>query len=371
LRDQPADYFETALEYTNRCLTLREPRLQRAGRTQHLAAEIVRADFQADKVLLTNGFSTAEPLVVARAIGPHIGHEFEPYQFPQPPTVRVNGVIPMHGEQGADLHFDVDGRSFAWWKFRVPRISGQVDWVQDHLRLNNVRTEFYHGHSLGHAAFAFHPEQGADFDFYAAVTNADFHLLMSDLSSRTNRLEGTLTGRLQITHANAKDPHSWMGRGRVELRDGLIWDIPIFGFLSPVLDAMLPGLGSSRASEGSATFTITNSVIHSDDLEIRANMMRLQYWGTLDSQGYVDAHVEAVLLRDTWVFGRVLSLALWPVSKLFEYRVTGTLREPKSEPIYFVPKLVLFPFHPIRTLKDLMPQEPDYTQTNMPPASLP
>jgi len=40
---------------------------------------------------------------------------------------------------------------------------------------------------------------------------------------------------------------------------------------------------------------------------------------------------------------------------LFEYHVTGPLNNPKSEPIYVLPRLLLFPLHPIRTLEDMIP----------------
>ena len=66
-------------------------------------------------------------------------------------------------------------------------------------------------------------------------------------------------------------------------------------------------------------------------------------------------HVTAQLLRDTWVVGPLVSTVLWPVSKLFEYHITGSLKDPKSEPIYVLPKLLLLPLHPIRTLEDIIP----------------
>ena len=91
---------------------------------------------------------------------------------------------------------------------------------------------------------------------------------------------------------------SWNGHGDLNLRDGLIWDIPLFGIFSDVLNGMVPGLGSSRASAGTCTFAITNGIIRSDDLDIRSTGMRLQYRGTLDFQGQVNARVEAELLRD-------------------------------------------------------------------------
>ena len=65
--------------------------------------------------------------------------------------------------------------------------------------------------------------------------------------------------------------------------------------------------------------------------------------------------------------GRVLSLVLWPVSKVFEYKITGPLGDPKMAPLYFVPKLMLLPLHPLDTMKELLPKTPEATGTNAPP----
>ena len=84
--------------------------------------------------------------------------------------------------------------------------------------------------------------------------------------------------------------------------------------------------------------------------------------GSLSTLGFY-----AELLRDMWLVGPVVSTVLWPVTKLFEYKVAGTLGQPKAEPVYFVPKIVLMPFHPLRTLKELIPAEPVPAGTNSPP----
>jgi hypothetical protein len=192
----------------------------------------------------------------------------------------------------------------------------------------------------------------------------NLHSLAADLSSPTNHLEGTLTGRLVVTDADSRDWRTWDGFGHANLHDGLLWDIPIFGILSPVLNTFLPGLGNSRATDAVAKFSITNGVIYTDSLEIRSTMMRLEYTGTVDLKQNVHARVIAQLLRDTWVVGPLVSTVLWPVSKLFEYKITGTLKNPKSEPVY-VPKLLLLPLHPIRTLEGMFPG--GETETNVPP----
>jgi hypothetical protein len=206
------------------------------------------------------------------------------------------------------------------------------------------------------------------------ATDALLQPFAADLFLKTNRLDGRLSGTLVISNANTVDIQSWNGRGNLSLRDGLLWELPIFGIFSDVLNGMAPGLGSSRASAGTCTFGITNGIIRSDDVDIRSTGMRLQYRGTLDFQGQVNARVEAGLLRDMWLVGPVVSTVLWPVTKVFEYKVTGSLGDPKAEPVY-VPRLMFFPFQfpfpPIRTLKGLLPEDLGSSRTNAPALSSP
>jgi hypothetical protein len=362
-RGESGTQFHTDLQYTNRFLQLDHPRVERG--TQSATADSVGIDFTDLKLYLTNGLSTIEPMAIVHAIGPKVTAAIEPYHFLQPPRVRANGVVPLHDDVPADLHFEVDGGPFVWTKFKLAHISGAVNWVGDHLSLFGVQADFYGGHLTGTAAFDFIHGEGTDFLFDAIVTEASLGLLMSDLFSPSNHLEGTLNSHLNITKANSADWKSWFGQGQVDLHDGLIWDIPIFGIFSEPLNSIIPGLGKSRASEGAGTFVITNSVIRSDDFEIRAPALRMQYHGTVDFDGRTDAVVEAELLRDTWLVGPLVSRILWPITKLFEYKVTGTLSNPKPEPL-FLPKVLTMPFHPFRTMKELMGQN---ANTNPPPAT--
>ena len=348
--------LQTELQYTNRVLQVFNLRAQRG--TERVTADGLTADFNAQFVYLTNGFSTAQPMVIARTIGPHIGRAIEAYQFLKPPTAKVYGTIPMHGDDGADLHFDLDGGPFHWWKFNLPRVAGHVHWAGETLSLQDVRADFYGGQAAGSAGFAFQPKRETAFRFALATTNVQFHALMTDLSEHTNHLEGWLGGTLVVTNATTADWRTVHGYGNAELRDGLIWDIPLFGIFSPVLNGIVPGLGNSRATAAACSFGITNGVLRTQDLEIRTGTMRMAYRGTVDLESRVNARVEAQLLRDVWLVGPLVSTVFWPVTKVFEYKVNGTLGEPRTEPVFLIPKLMLLPLHPIRTLKGLFPEQP-------------
>jgi hypothetical protein len=358
-RELNTDAIVAGLRYTNRVLECIEPRLWRG--TQSVAAAGVTADFNAMRVYFTNGLSTVDPGPLTHAIGPVVEKAMAPYHFIQPPTVRFEGYIPLTDPNDVDIRFDGLAGPFASLKFKVPNIAAHVHWFTNTLTLTNVQADFYGGMGQGWARFVFPEEPGARFTFSVNTTNTNLRLLMADLSTQTNNLDGRFNLDLVITDANTEDMHSWNGFGHVQLRDGLIWDIPIFGVLSKPLDVIVPGIGHSRVTKASANFGIASSVIRSDDLEMRAPTMRLQYRGTADFDGKVKARVTAEPLRDTPILGPIMNVALWPVAKLFEYKITGTLAEPKLAPLY-IPKILLLPLNPVRTLEDLFTPAPPTTE---------
>ncbi len=357
-RELNTDAVVTEINYTNRVLAAIEPRLWRG--TQSLAAAGITADLNTKRVYFTNGFSTMDPGPLTHAIGPVVEAAMAPYHFLEAPTVRFEGYIPLSDPNDVDIRFDALAGAFASLKFKVPRISAHVHWFTNTLTVTNVQADFYDGTGQGWAHFIFPETPGAQFTFSVNTTNTNLRLLMADLSPQSSNLDGRFNLELAITDANTEDLRSWNGFGHVQLRDGLIWDIPVFGVLSKPLDVIMPGIGHSRIAKGSANFVIANSVIRSDDLEMRAPTMRLQYRGTTDFDGLIKARVTAEPLRDTPILGPLMNMALWPVAKLFEYKITGTLSEPKLAPVY-IPKILLFPLNPIRTLEELFTPAPSVT----------
>jgi len=366
VRGQPFDDVTAVLDYTNRVLEFGQP-LAHIG-AQTATADKIVLNFNTRLIFFTNGLTQMDVEKMARAIGPKVLHIVTPYHFLQPPRARVNGQIPLrdlgegHNMEEVDMRFDIwQPAAFRWLKLKTPAIMGTIHWQGKTLALTNVTGDFYGGSGNGFANFDFRPAHaGADYQFTLQVTNVDLHLLAKDLAAHTNHLEGTLAGKVVVTYADTRDLDSWNGFGRASLRNGLLWDIPIFGILSPMLNGVSPGLGNSRARAASAKFAITNGVIFTDTLEIRSLIARLNFVGTVNFHDNVNAVVSAQLLRDTWAVGPLISTVFWPVSKLFEYHITGTLKNPKADPVY-VPKILLMPLHPLRSLEQIFPAGGDST----------
>jgi hypothetical protein len=347
--------------YTNRQLQFFHPYLSRDDGRQTMTADVVRLDLEYLRIYFTNGFSTAAPLDVARAIGPQTGELLEPYRFLGLPDATVNGCAPMHdvdngrNEADADLTFTLlKPVPFQTGKIRTPRLLGTVRWFGQRLIVTNITADLYGGKGRGFAYFDFSPAHpGADFKYRLAMTNVDLHYLIMDLSDPSNQLQGRVSGEVMVTNADTETWRSWNGYGNAQLRNGLLWNVPVFGLVSATLNLFSPGLGNSQATDATARFVITNGVIYSDTMEMHTPTMQLRYVGTVDLEQNVNALVMAHLLRNTPLLGPLISTIFTPVSKFFECRVTGQLSDPKVTPVYLPSRLLLAPLHPIRSVQEM------------------
>jgi hypothetical protein len=371
-RGQAVKACVTRLSYTNQFLSILEPIVLREGE-QGLAAGL-GIDFVQHRLFLTNAVGRMDPRAVTRSIGPIPDKAIEPFVFDLPPTARVEGMVALAaGKHDDDMRFEVEGGPFHWQRFHLEHVKATVLWRGHTLTITNLLGRWRGADVAASVFFQFTPKgQGDIFSFQVRVKDADLRTVLKDLEpGNTNKVEGKVSGELFITRADTHDWKSWQGHGHAQLTNGLLWEIPLFGVFSPVLNAFFPGLGNSRARQAGTTFQITNSVIYSKDLEIRATAMRMKYQGTVDFDQRVEGRMEAELLRDMPALGFLISKVFWPVTKLFEYKITGTLANPKTEQLYVISKVFILPFAPIKTLKDIFNQAfvPEEKPAGTPPSS--
>ena len=351
------DTFAVSLEYTNKFLRARRARLVKGP--QYATSDLIEADLATKSVYVTNTLAALNGDLIRRVSAPHSPRFLDFIQFDQPPAVRLSGSFKIGDPLATDMRFAVMGQRFHFTNITADSISGGVLWRGRHVTLTNVQAALYNTGTLtGWTVFDYVPKHGTDFQCDFTAKDIDLPVAARGLTGRTNKLEGMLDGRLVIDRASSNDRRTWSGAGHAHVHNALLWDIKIFGIFSPVLNAISPGSGNSRAYEAQADFVITNGVVSTDDLTVRSTAFRLLYRGTVDmADKHIDARAEAELLRDTWVFGPVLSALLSPLSKLFEYKISGTLQAPVKDPVYIPQPLMLLlrPFHTLKTMNAASP----------------
>ena len=357
-RAQQVDGFTAGVSFTSGFLSMTNAVVRRPE--GEASVEALGYDTRSKRLYLTNAVGRLEPTAVAKAIGPKTSRSLEAYQFLEPPLARVNGWVQTGpGRNPAELHFEIDGGAFRFSRFNSGDIAGEIFWRGQNVTLTNIVAEFYGGELRGNLSAKLNEDRSADLAFHLETKHTELTGLMSDILEKKSELSGRLDGVLDIT-ANSKDWKSWNGLSSVALKDGYLWELPLIGIFAPVLDGLMPGLGASTFSEGTADFTITDGVVGTRNLELKSALIRLQYKGKVDFDGRIhDAGVVAEALRDTWVIGPVLgplfNLALSPIERMLKFEVSGTLSQPKLE-MKHIPKVLLVPFQlPFQVIDELIP----------------
>jgi hypothetical protein len=355
-RGESVDRLSASVSYTNKVLVARDVQLaQGKGRA---LVPFASADFVSKRIEVTNAESTMDPAILRRQFGTKFLGFLGVVHFDAPPSVRASGSFVLGNPLATDMRFYVRGNNFHWTNIGADKITGTVFWTARSVTLTNIDAHLYNAGTLnGWLAFDYVPKRGSSFRSDFVAKNVDLGLLAQSLTGKKSKVEGMLDGSLLLSAPMTTNRHTWTGRGYVNVHDALLWQIKIFGVFSPVLNALAPGAGDSRARSASANFTIGNGEVSSDNLEVHATAMRLLYKGSISMDKHINGRVEADLLRDTPLLGGVFSLVLSPLSKIFEYEIKGPLRDPVIKPLY-IPKFLMMLLRPFHTIKSALPEIP-------------
>ena len=287
-------------------------------------------DFKNHEVRVSKIKSSLHPAQVIFWIDPKIWKTVVPYKFRRAPTVTANGLYQFRGGKNTHLEVTVDGTNgmdyvFLGKTLPFDRVSGRLVFTNDRLQIIDLRGGLLSGTLRGSADISLaHNDQGYRADI--AISGINFPQL-TDLYYNYKTAHGELGGTYDFTGLGS-DPRTMHGRGKVEVTNGDVFAIPIFGPLSGILNHIVPGSGYSIARKASASFKINEGTIHTGDFEAA---------GTLFSMlGNGDIH----FLDDKLDFNLRLNMkgpgvVLMPVYKLFEYTGEGSLKKPDWHPKRF------------------------------------
>jgi hypothetical protein len=344
-RGETVDGLLASVELTNHHLRLRDARAFKDG--GDLAVPLAEMDLSNNKISLSNAVSTLDKGVAVRLLGASAPEWLRVLGFDTPPTVRTSGSFVPGDAMATDLSFDVSGRNFRYSRFLADSAAGQVLYLGSTVTLTNVQAALYGGSLSGAGVFGDDPRLETTFRGQVYLTGIQLPLLVREWSSKSNHVEGELEGHVFVTGGGSADRNSWTASSHLSVNHAMLWNIRLFGIFSSMLNLIIPGSGNNRAYQASADFLLTNGLVATDNLQIRSTDFRLLYHGTVSLDKQLDARVEAMVLRDFPLFGHIFSWAAAPLSKLFEYKVAGTLDAPTYRSLYIPRALILLlePFH--------------------------
>jgi len=171
-----------------------------------------------------------------------------------------------------------------------------------------------------------------------SAQEVDFPALVGALRRRVDKdYMGALTLSFDVAGPVAGNfARAMQGNGSVRLRHGRVFMLPLFGGLSSLLTRIIPGLDFVlRQTDLKARFDIAGGKLFSEKVLIEGDVLSLEGNGVYDIDGTLAFDAQVRLMKERTLVAKLLRTATYPITKLFELRLTGTIEAPRWHAVNF------------------------------------
>jgi len=279
--------------------------------------------------------STLDPQAAARLAGAFAHRFLQQFRFEGPCRVAGRGRANYRVPERQDFTVDVDGERLGllWWC--ADRARFRCRGVGTRVTLEGIEGAFGGGDFAGTVVidWSVTPGEPARYDVRGQVCDAEFAAFLSPLAQQPpDRFPGRLSADVSMAGAIGRgQARSARGEGSIEIARGELFRIPLFGGLSRYLSKLYPGLGYASQTDLRADFTIRDGRARSENVFIEGSLLSLAASGEYRFDGSLRGVVRTRLLN-TGAVAHLVQVLTFPLSKLFEFELSGTLRDPHWRP---------------------------------------
>ena len=278
------------------------------------------------------------------------GGELDFVECDDAPQVAVLGRLATEVSRQADndLKGDFSFRRGALFGVRLQDVSGDFSYVGDVFAVTNCSARGKKSGSVaGSARISMPGLDPAKMTFSARLAYSGGSLeevgdfFKFDIGDRSGEVEGEmwLEGPLGDSFKSGL-----CGGGRLKAANGHLAQMRLFMGLTELLAKEVPGIDRIvNQSEASCTYTVENGVVRTRDVLIEGSLFSISAEGSYDiPKDELDFVVRVKLMKNESTLGRYLIRPItWPFSKLLmEYRVRGSLEEPRWEYISVLDRML-------------------------------
>ncbi|MBN1270002.1 MAG: hypothetical protein JXB04_10455 [Kiritimatiellae bacterium] len=293
--------------------------------------------------------STINPKSIAQMIGPGPEEIMEPFMFHGPTRVAARGRVDYGTREQTDFSADVDGDRMQLLWFKADQCSFKLVGRGPRVEAQDIRGELYGGQFSG-TAVIYPVESSTNVRYEVSMIGEDVGLrqvaeALQEADPDTNATPRIYEGRLSaaVTVAGFMGEgrgKTAEGEGRMRVRDGRLFDIPLLGGLSRVLSRIQPGWGYAQQTDFRAAFTIANGRFTTENLRLEGDAVTVLGRGHYYFNEKLDFEVEVQFLRRSKM-NPVINLVTLPFRKLFLFHLGGYVDDPRWRPINFPKELFL------------------------------
>jgi hypothetical protein len=238
--------------------------------------------------------------------------------------------------------------------FEVKELRAKARLLNGKLRFADITAKAYGGTLRGSSGIQ---AESGEFSLKCDVSALELAELAENISPGAKDIRGQLDINVSVK-GKAKSPQSWRGEGSVRIRNGELWDVPVFYGLVTLI--MKPAFEPGIFRQGTADFKIKSGAISTSNLRLIGEDAGVDASGKLKFDGGLDFTVTTAFTREfmaknpgviefTSILSRILDFFI------VQHHIGGTLSEPSYQ-IIPLPVITTIPIHMKNILRTLFPR---------------
>lgn len=274
------------------------------------------------------------PKAVSRVIGPSAERTFDEFTFNGPAFTRFNGRMGLESYDPSDLEVRFEGEQVAFRGYQCDTLRFDLDMQSNRVEITELSALLYGGRGYGHAVcFVYPGRQPTRYAAQCRWENIGLQQLLTVVEQEEEKsFSGLVHGQLNAAGLMGSEwSESMHGQLRLSVTEGELFKLSLLGGLSRYLSKLYPGLGYLSQSEFEGRWEIDNGRIYTEAAQILGPSLSVRAKGKVLFDGTLDFRVRVQLLKRGPV-ADLLRFLTFPVTKLFEFRLRGTVDEPVWRP---------------------------------------
>lgn len=340
----PYKKFSSSILVTNRTVRFSSFELTRSegAATGDLLLDLNSRRVDVDAV------SGCSPKAIMAIIDEDLPMRYEWMQFSGPVSLAAKGHYDYGTRETSDMQASVSARNVTLKGIPFKAIDFRGRIRDGTLGIEGLSAEAFEGRLHGDASVSLPPTDAAStnkvygYSFEIDLDDADFADMVAAVKESVlerpreeddeELYEGRIDISLDVTGARSNNVNRVeSGNYRVEIRKGRLFRIPLLGGLSRYLSKLIPGFGYLSQTEMVSHGLVRPDRVLIEEVELRGGLITVKGHGDYYFDQSLDVDVQAVPLRKG-VVASVVRIITFPVSKLFEFTLTGSLDEPDWRP---------------------------------------
>lgn len=329
----PIDHLETFMTFSNQVVDLMPIR---AVRNNEQFDGSVQVDFSRNLGIF-NATNSLPPGDIAQALAPNEHTILDSFRFNGPIYAAGKGQIDYGTWTNHSFEGTFRAEKIGISKLNADSFTSDVQVYATQILFTNSVAKLYNGCAEGSGEFDILLADGsAPYRIEANIEGIDLKTMLQQISTGDyNKISGQLSTSFTLTgDAKTKFWNSAKGSGQVQVANGRLADIPLFGGFSRLIQSAFAGFNLFSLTAFSADYQLHNGAIWSNNAQFGGTLISARGRGNYSPDKGLNFIVTAEPLRQTGEQGwyqiqRLAATAAAPFMRLLELELSGPLEKPE------------------------------------------